>query len=432
MDGSGFFPEPDPSAATDQVMNQLETDRAILAAQVRDFYDRHPSPPPVAELTGYRRQWQDEGRRCADYHLFWPSKVYREELDILVAGCGTSQAAKYALRHPSARIVGIDVSATSIQETEILKDKYELTNMELVQMPVERVQDLDLRFDKIICTGVLHHLPDSHVGLRALSQVLKPDGAMHLMVYATYGRTGIYMIQEYCRRLGIGTTDEEISELAEALMALSQGHPLARLLGDVPDFRRKSALADALLNPQDRAYTVPQLFDFIQGAGLIFGRWLRQAPYLPHCGDLADSPHAARLAQIPVEEQYAAVELFRGTLTRHSVICYCDDSPDQAQPINFENYEWLSYIPHRLPRTISVEENLPPGAAAVLINQSHTYPDIYLPVNHEEKQLVEAIDGRRSITKIMECVPLRQLDHVRSFFQKLWWYDQISVEVTKQ
>jgi hypothetical protein len=28
------------------------------------------------------------------------------------------------------------------------------------------------------------------------------DGAMHLMVYAAYGRMGIYMMQAYCRPLG--------------------------------------------------------------------------------------------------------------------------------------------------------------------------------------------------------------------------------------
>ena len=95
-------------------MSQPERDEDIVAEKVRTFYDRHPYPPPVKELNGYRRQWQDEGRRRADYHLFWPTKPYREKLDILVAGCGTSQAARYALRHPDARIVGIDVSADSL------------------------------------------------------------------------------------------------------------------------------------------------------------------------------------------------------------------------------------------------------------------------------------------------------------------------------
>ena len=53
-----------------------------------------------------------------------------------------------------------------------------------------------MTFDQIVCTGVLHHLADPDVGLSALRSVLKPDGAMQLMVYAPYGRTGIYMLQD--------------------------------------------------------------------------------------------------------------------------------------------------------------------------------------------------------------------------------------------
>ena len=33
---------------------------------------------------------------------------------------------------------------------------------------------------------------------------------MHLMVYAPYGRAGIYMLQEFCRRIGIQASDDEI------------------------------------------------------------------------------------------------------------------------------------------------------------------------------------------------------------------------------
>ena len=39
----------------------------------------------------------------------WPSREFRGDHSILVAGCGTSQAAKYAIRYPEARVGGIDV-----------------------------------------------------------------------------------------------------------------------------------------------------------------------------------------------------------------------------------------------------------------------------------------------------------------------------------
>jgi len=283
---------------------------------------------------------------------------------------------------------------------------------------------------------VLHHLPDPDTGLRALRGVLKSDGALHLMVYAPYGRTGVYMLQEYCRRLGTGRSEEEIRDLANTLMALPQGHPLAQLLGTAPDFRTKAGLADALLHPQDRAYTAPQLFDFIDRAGMTFGRWLRQAPYLPQCGNLARTPHGSRLSQLSPEEQYAALELFRGTMVRHTVIIYRDDRPGHAQPIRFDNAHWQNYVPIRLPHTLCIEENLPAGAAAVLLNQSHTYPDLVLPLDHVEKRLFETIDGQRTIAEILDLVPdkvdqSKRNGDTASFFERLWWYDQVVFDASR-
>jgi 2-polyprenyl-3-methyl-5-hydroxy-6-metoxy-1,4-benzoquinol methylase len=197
-----------------------------VAEEVRDFYDRYPYPRPIDNLDKYRQRWQDLQRSRADHHLFWPDRPYREDHSILVAGCGTSQAAKHALRWPKAQVIGIDFSATSVRCTEDLKEKYNLSNLQLRQLPIERASELEERFDQIVCTGVLHHLADPDAGLRALRSVLKPDGAMHLMVYAPYGRTGIYMLQEFCRRIGIHATDEEIRDLISALRALPPGHPL--------------------------------------------------------------------------------------------------------------------------------------------------------------------------------------------------------------
>ena len=67
------------------------------------------------------------------------------------------------------------------------------------------------------------------------------------------------MLQEFCRRIGIQASDDEIRDLVVALGALPAGHPL-HLLREAPDFRQEAALADALLHPQDRAYSVPQFW----------------------------------------------------------------------------------------------------------------------------------------------------------------------------
>jgi SAM-dependent methyltransferase len=397
---------------------------------VCEFYTQHPYPPPVANLDRARDEWQDPNRHRAEYHLLWPDRPYRADLDILIAGCGTWQAAKYALTRPKARVVGIDVSETSLDHTDRLKRQYALMNLETRQLPIEHVAALDRQFDLIVCTGVLHHLADPDAGLRALQSVLKQDGAMSLMVYARYGRTGVYMLQEYCRRLGIGTSPQEIDDLMASMQALPQHHPVTAVLRGSRDAQDRDALADALLNPRDQAYSVPELFNFIERNGLAFSRWVAQAPYLPQCGAISTTPHAARLQALPDREQYAALELWRGTMTTHSVVVRRSDG-DECPSVRFDDDRWRRYVPVRLPWTVCVRERLPAGAAGVLLNRSHTYPDLVLVVGAQAKRMVDAIDGSRSIAEIVALVGGHDAwSHARVLFEQLWRYDQAVFDVS--
>ncbi|HZZ01195.1 MAG TPA: class I SAM-dependent methyltransferase [Candidatus Baltobacteraceae bacterium] len=394
---------------------------AAIAAQVHDFYEQHPYPPPRDDLEAYRRAW-DEDRRRAESFLFWPNEPYRDDRSVLVAGCGTMQAARYAVRWPRARVVGIDVSEASIAFTEQLKAKYALDNLELRPLGIESAAELGETFEHVVCTGVLHHLPDPDAGLHALRNALARNGALNVMVYAPYGRSGIYMLQEYCRRIGAGTTDDDIRDLASSLRPLPQDHPIVPLLRNSPDFATTAGLADALLHPNDRAYSVPQFMDFLRRGKCSFGRWIRQAPYLPNCGAIASTPHAARLQRLPRHEQFAAMELFRGTMVRHAAVAYRDDESSNEQ-IEFEADAWSRFIPVRLPDTIVARENLPPGCVAVLVNRNHTYNDLYLPVDAPEERWLERIDGKRTIAEIAEPA---DLDAATCFFRRLEDWDQIT------
>src|SRR5260221_12553188 len=120
---------------------QKENDSALLdvAEEVRDFYDHYPYPRPIDSLEKYRRLWQDLQRRRVDYLLAWHARPYKEDLSILIAGCGTSQAAKHALRRPPALVTGIDVSATIARCTEELKRKYRYYNNRGCELPLAGV-----------------------------------------------------------------------------------------------------------------------------------------------------------------------------------------------------------------------------------------------------------------------------------------------------
>ena len=220
-------------------------------------------------------------------------------------------------------------------------------------------------------------------------------------------------------------------DLGTMVGALSSDHPIAGVARQAKDFRNPDALADALLHPQDRAYTVPQLYAWLERCGLSFGRWFEQAPYLPQCGAIAGMPHAARLASLAPPLQHAAVELLRGTMTRHNFVAYRDDRPGESQPITFEGDAWRNYVPLRLPWTLCIRDRVPPGSAAVLINRAHTYPDLALPIDAAQEQIFAAIDGRRSIDEILrDAAGAGGDEQARRFIEQLWEYDQIVFDAT--
>ena len=393
---------------------------------VQAFYESHPYPAPIGNLDRHRELYRNPDRRRAQSLLLWPTEKPRANREILVAGCGTSQAAIHALREPDARVTAIDISETSLRHTRDLQRKYALRNLDLYRLAVEEVGELGRSFDQIVCTGVLHHLPDPDTGLRSLRNVLMPSGAMQLMVYATYGRAGIYMMQEYCRLLGVDASAVELRDLGATIGALSDDHPMAGVLRRAKDFTYPAALADALLHPQDRAYTVPQLYAWLERCGVAFGRWVEQAPYLPQCGSIARTPHATRLASLSPQLQHAAVELLRGTMTRHSFIAYRDDRVGESQPITFGGGVWRGYVPLRLPWTLSITDRVPLGSVAVLINRAHTYPDLALPIDEAQQRVFAAIDGNRSIDEILrDAAGVDDEEQARGFIEQLWEYDQI-------
>jgi SAM-dependent methyltransferase len=400
------------------------------ADAVRAFYEQHPYPAPLASLEGRLDRYRSPRRRRAQSLLLWPLERPREDRTILVAGCGTSQAARYALSEPAARVTAIDISETSLRHTRDLQQKHGIRNLRLHRLAIEEIGDLRESFDQIVCTGVLHHLRDPDAGLRSLRNVLKPNGAMLVMVYAPYGRAGVAMMQEYCRLLGIGVRGEELRDLGETIRALSSDHPIARVLKRAKDFAQPDALADAVLNPQERAYSVPELHDWLDRCGLNFGRWHEQAPYLPQCGAIGRMAHAARLSALPLRAQHAALELLRGTMDRHSFIAYRDDSERQAQPITFEGDAWRGFVPLRLPWTLTVKDRAPHGVAAVLINPSHMYPDLALFIDAADERIMTAIDGERSAGEVLQRAAMGE-DEGRRFLKRLWEHDLIVLDAKR-
>ena len=147
-------------------------------------------------------------------------------------------------------MTGIDVSKASIEETAKLKRKHGLHNLDLAQLPIERAGELGASFDYIVCTGVLHHLPDPDAGLRALRECSRrrrhaSDGLRALRPRRHLHAAGLLPPARHRHQ-----HEAEIRQLAASLVMLPPDHPLMPLLRKVPGLRNPAGLADALLNPR--------------------------------------------------------------------------------------------------------------------------------------------------------------------------------------
>ena len=82
--------------------------------------------------------------------MFWPDRSYKPDMDILIAECGTNQAAVLAYINPQARVITIDVSKPSLDHHQFLKRKHSLKNLQLHRLFIEDLGQLNQDFDLIV------------------------------------------------------------------------------------------------------------------------------------------------------------------------------------------------------------------------------------------------------------------------------------------
>src|SRR6478672_7012006 len=174
----------------------MENVSTLVARQ----YEAFAYPEPFADLSEeIRKGYYQFGDPSLYGPVLWPRGRPNGRLKILVAGCGTIQAAYAAMMNHDCEVIGIDLSEASLAHERFLQDKHGLANLKLFKGDLLDVGSLGERFDVILCTGVLHHMANPGAGLAALRDVLVPEGVMVLMLYGQTVRIGIYMLQDAFR-----------------------------------------------------------------------------------------------------------------------------------------------------------------------------------------------------------------------------------------
>ena len=376
-------------------------------------YEAFAYPEPFADLKAeIAKGYYQVGDPSIYGPVLWPRGRPQRRLKILVAGCGTLQAAYAAYMSPSDEVVGIDLSEASLAHERYLQERHGLDNLKLFKGDLLEVGSLGTKFDVVISTGVLHHLADPGAGLAALRDVLAPDGVMVLMLYGQTVRTGVYMLQDAFRRVGVTQDEDGVARVRRMLAELPSRHYAQDYIRAARELKHDAALVDTFLHPQDRAYTVPQLLDLVETAGLSFQNWIDNHPYWRNGFWGSESAVAAAVDPLMPRDHWAAVEMLSQATGMHAFTVRHADA-DVAR-VDFDGEDWRRFVPHPAP-------GLARKAAGLFVRGGYE-----LKCSELEQFVLDGVDGTRTIEEIVDVpalgeIPVAERDEfARRYFEHLW------------
>jgi ubiquinone/menaquinone biosynthesis C-methylase UbiE len=318
---------------------------------VEQQYRDYPYPPRDPEQERVRLIATTVGDLQRASTVLWGGRRRLDSLALLDAGCGTGDSCLYmAVQAPRARVVALDRSPASLDVARRRARRRGLTNIEFVQASLLDLPRLGLgTFDYIVCSGVLHHLPEPEAGMTALVSVLASGGGLGLMLYGAHGRMPIYQVQDLLRRLDCGEPmPQRVAMTAGLLAVLSPEHyfklgGLDRQFADMSG--SESGIVDMLLHARDRAYTVDDIHALLAAGGAALLQFLRPVFYRPESYPLTDGMRA-RVARLPEHARQAVGELLHGRISKHEFLAIragttpdapgADGDPAAIRPVVWE------------------------------------------------------------------------------------------------
>ena len=364
-------------------------------SDVKAQYEAFPYP---------ERDPKDEARRLItgspshpleiDHFIYGGRRDWSRPLRALVAGGGTGDGL-IQLAHlmkqagKPCEITYVDLSRAAREVAEARAGMRGLSGIRFVTGSLLDAPDLGA-FDYIDCCGVLHHLPDPAQGFAALRAALAEGGGMGFMVYAPYGRSGVYPLQEAFGTLYAGLTPEDrLKKARKLLAALPAGHPL-KCNPNLGDHHQSDAgFYDLLLHSQDRAFAVPDLLEVMAASGWALSGFTMPALYDP--AQITDLPEG-----MDGPARMALAEKLRGTIKTH--VGYAVASHSGQGPASGRNRALVPHLKGADPRQLA--QAVARGQVPKL---SFAGTEARLELPKQAAPLIAAIDGRRSLEDIAKA-----------------------------
>lgn len=236
----------------------------------------------------FYEQFQFPGKRPIDHDglIFMRRFIQRIEkisrtknnIRILDAGCGTGNTSiSLANRYKEIKFLGLDNSSSSLDKAILNAKKSGLTNVKFRKWNLLKPINGTIKYDIVLCLGVLHHTANMEKVLINLNKILDDNGEMFLWIYGKHGRYKHSLNMRLLKMLlEVKPKPENILDLAtEFATKTEQELPIIELIGktktdemQLDAFKSPVWIADQFINPHEQLIDMEELLILAKTAGL--------------------------------------------------------------------------------------------------------------------------------------------------------------------
>ena len=290
---------------------------------LEEQYNKYIYPKPCEDI---EKEWIEKNRfLLADpnynWHKFWPEKPYSpEKLYILVAGCGSDQAAILAKCNPNHDFIGVDISENSLAHQKKLIKKYAIKNLKL-QCKDFRLLKFKKKFDYIVSTGVIHHLEDPGSALNYFNQNLTKDGVIYLMVYGNQRSYAANQLKKIFYKINLNQNEKSINIVKNILDKLNQAHPAKIFSQGFNDLSYDAGIIDLFLHKKETFFSIKELIALLSKNDLIIKNFINGkiksfAQYF-----LDDAYALNKIKNLPLEDQWELAQILNWNDRKIDLVC---------------------------------------------------------------------------------------------------------------
>ena len=264
----GYLTEYIEEMSLKQSMESFGAISRTASKMIAENYEQYPYPRWIG------MKQPEPGRRHRRLREFFDENelaFLQRPFNLLVAGCGTgNKAIEYAVSYGDhVQVLAVDLSRASLAYAARMARKYQVKNIQFLQIDLLDLPKLGRKFDIIESTGVLHHMKNPSEGGLALAECLQDGGILHISLYSELARREIVSLRkDYEARIPRITSDD-VRQYRRQWM---QDDPdlIDNRLSLRWDFFDLNRCKDLLFHPLEHRFTVPQIGQLLDKLGLEF------------------------------------------------------------------------------------------------------------------------------------------------------------------